>query len=318
MARGQHLAALRAGGRHPAAGVLAAGASVVVWGGTSVLIKQLHGVSGVAISFHRLWIGAVLTSTAFMLSGGRFSRRLLRLALPGGVAFGLDICLFFTAIKETSVANATVIGALQPVLILAIARRLFGERPGLVEAFWACVAIAGAVIVVMGASESGDASRRGDLLAVGALLAWTWYFIASKQARTELTSLEYLAGLSLVAAAAVTPVVLLSGERLAVPRLSGWLTIVLIACVNGALGHFLMNWAHAHVPIVVTSLMTLAIPVFATASAAVFIHEGVSGAQVAGMVVVIVALAIVVARTSRDEPGTDVEAVPVPEPVLDP
>jgi drug/metabolite transporter (DMT)-like permease len=301
---------VRGGGRHPAAGVVAAGASVMVWGASSVLIKQVHGVSGVAISFHRLWIGALLTGTVFLTSGGRFSRRLLRLALPGGIAFGLDICLFFTAVKETSVANATVIGALQPVLILAIAKRLFGETPRLTDAFWAAVAIAGAVIVVTGSTGSGEASRRGDLLAVAALFAWTWYFVASKRARVELSSLEYLAGLSLVATLAVTPVVLLSGERLAVPETSGWVTIVAIAIINGAVGHFLMNWAHAHVPIVVTSLMTLAIPVFATASAAVFIDESVTAAQVAGMVVVIAALSVVVARTSRAAP-----AAPPPEPL---
>jgi drug/metabolite transporter (DMT)-like permease len=299
--------------RRPVAGVVAAGASVVVWGATSVLIKQVHGVSGVAISFHRLWIGALLTGAAFLLTGGRYSWRLLRLALPGGVAFGLDICLFFTAVKETSVANATVIGALQPVLILAIARRLFGERPGLVEAFWACVAIAGAAIVVTGGAADGVASRRGDLLAVAALVAWTWYFVASKRARVELGSFAYLAGLSLVATMAVTPVVLVSGERLAVPRPSGWATIVLIAVINGALGHFLMNWAHGHVPIVATSLMTLAIPVFATASAAAFIDEPVTAWQVLGMVVVIGALAVVVFRTSRDVPAAS-PVDPLPEP----
>jgi drug/metabolite transporter (DMT)-like permease len=285
----------------------------MVWGASSVLIKQVHGVSGVAISFHRLWIGALLTGSAFLLSGGRFSRRLLRLALPGGIAFGLDICLFFTAVRETSVANATVIGALQPVLILAIAKRLFGETPRLTDAFWAAVAIAGAAIVVTGSTSGGDASRRGDLLAVAALFAWTWYFVASKRARVELTSFEYLAGLSLVATMAVTPIVLLSGERLSVPEASGWATIVAIAVINGALGHFLMNWSHAHVPIVVTSLMTLAIPVFAAASAAVFIDESVSAAQVAGMAVVIVALSVVVARTSRGVP--EPTAGPPPEPL---
>jgi drug/metabolite transporter (DMT)-like permease len=289
-------------GAHPVAGVLAAAASVVVWGMSSVLIKQVHGVSGLAISFHRLWIGAALTSIAFLLTGGRFTRRLLRIALPGGLAFGLDIVLFFTAVKQTTVANATIIGALQPVLVLAIARRLFGERPRLSDAFWACVAIAGAVIVVVNAASGGEASRRGDLLAVAALFAWTWYFVASKQARVELGSFEYLAALSLVAAVAVAPVALLSGERLAVPEASGWLTIVAIALINGALGHFLMNWAHGHVPMVVVSLMTLAIPVFAAAAAAVFIDEPLTLAQVGGMVLVIASLSIVVLRTSRAAP----------------
>jgi len=284
--------------------VAAGGASVVVWGASSVLIKEIHGVSGVAISFHRLWMGALMTATVFLLSGGRFSRRLLRLAFPGGIAFALDIMLFFSAVKATSVTNATVIGALQPVLVLAIAHRLFGERPRLADAFWACLAIAGAVVVVAGASAGGHQSRRGDLLAAAALVAWTWYFVASKRARVELTSFEYLAGLSLVAAAVVTPVVFLSGERIAVPETRGWVTIAVIAIVNGAVGHFLMNWAHGHVPIVVLSLMTLAIPVFAAGSAALFISEPVTLAQVTGMAVVIASLAVVVLRTSRQVPET--------------
>jgi drug/metabolite transporter (DMT)-like permease len=282
--------------------VLAATASVVVWGMSSVLIKQVHGVSGLVISFHRLWIGALLTGATFLLTGGRYTRRLLRLALPGGLAFGLDIVLFFSAVQDTTVANATIIGALQPVLVLALASRLFGEKPHLSDAFWACVAIAGAAIVVVNAAEGGDASRRGDLLAVAALFAWTWYFVASKRARAELGSFEYLAALSVVAAVAVAPVAVLSGDRLGVPEASGWITLVAIAVINGALGHFLMNWSHAHVPIVVTSLLTLAIPVFASAAAALFIDEPVTLGQVAGMVLVIASLSIVVLRTSRAVP----------------
>jgi drug/metabolite transporter (DMT)-like permease len=253
-------------------GLIAAGAAVVVWGSSSVLVKNIEGLSGLVIGFHRMWIGAVLTVGAFLASGRRLSWRLLRVSCAGGVAFALDIVLFFSALKETSVANATIIGAMQPVLVLAVASRLFGERPHLRDAFWAAVAVAGAVIVVAGGPASGEASVRGDLLAVAALVAWTWYFIASKRARTQLGSFEYLAGLSIV------------------------------AVVNGALGHFLMNWAHAHVPIVVTSLLTLGIPVFATATAAIFIDEPVTLLQVFGMGVVIGALAVVVLHTSRRVP----------------
>ena len=290
------------GSRDRTLGLLAAASAVIVWGSSSVLVKDIDGVSGLVIGFHRMWIGCVLTSAAFLISGGRFSWRLLRLSLAGGIAFALDIVLFFSALQQTSVANATIIGAMQPVLILAIAGRLFGERPHLRDAFWAAVAIAGAVIVVAGGSAGGGESLRGDLLAVAALVAWTWYFIASKQARVQLGSFEYLTGLSVVAVVVVTPVVLLSGDSIAVPTVTDWVYIVIVAVVNGALGHFLMNWAHAHVPIVVTSLMTLGIPVFATATAAIFIDEPVTLLQVAGMAVVISALAVVVLHTSRTVP----------------
>jgi drug/metabolite transporter (DMT)-like permease len=288
--------------------MVAATVAVVVWGSSIVLVKQVEGVNGLVISFHRLWIGAVLANVAFLASGRRYHWTTVRTALPGGVAFGLDMVLFFSAVQETSIANATVIGALQPVLLLTIAAPLFGERVRMLEVFWGAVAIAGAAVVVFGGATGGPAGRVGDLLAVGALLAWSWYFVASKQARVTLSSFEYLAALSLIAAVVVAPVAFLSGSRLAVPDAMGWVMIVALAVINGALGHFLMNWAHGHVPIVATSLLTLGIPVIGAAVAAAVLDEPLAGAQVAGMAVVVVSLAVVVLRTSRDAPELDAAA----------
>ena len=42
--------------------------------------------------------------------------------------FALSLMTGWTSIRETSVANATIIPALQPVLVLLVASRLFAER----------------------------------------------------------------------------------------------------------------------------------------------------------------------------------------------
>ena len=102
--------------------------------------------------------------------------------------------LFFSAVQETSIANATIIGALQPLLMLAVAGPLFGERPAVDRRAWGLVAVGGAAIVVLGGDGGGANSADGDLLAVGALVAWTAYFVSTKTARTQLTSFEYLTG----------------------------------------------------------------------------------------------------------------------------
>ena len=81
---------------------------------------------------------------------------------------GLDIVLFFSALRETSVANATVIGALQPILLAPIGVRLFGEQLGKRVVVWSVVAVAGTSVVVLGATGVPEWSPRGDLLAVGA------------------------------------------------------------------------------------------------------------------------------------------------------
>jgi drug/metabolite transporter (DMT)-like permease len=301
----------------PALGLASATTAVLVWGASSVLVKEVDA-NGVAVAAHRLWIGAAVTSAVFLVAGGRITRRLLRLSVPGGLFFVADIMLFFSALQATSVANATIIGALQPVLLLAVSVRLFGERAYVSDAVWGLVAMAGAVVVVLGGDGGGARSLWGDLLAVGALLSWSGYFVASKQARTQLTSFEYLTGLTLVAAVAVVPFPFVLGQSLEVGDGRSWALIALIAVVNGALGHFLMNWSHAHVRLVVVSLLTLAIPVVAAGAAALLIDEPLAWVQMAGMAVVIGALAVIVVNGARRRPrqaraeAQAVEELPTP------
>ena len=288
--------------QRPQLGLASAVFAVLVWGTSSVLIKKVEGLEGAAVAMYRLWVGAPLVTAVFLLSGGRLTRRLLRLSFWGGAAFGLDILLFFSALQHTSVANATVIGALQPLLLLLLAGPMFGERPRWIDVVWGVVGVAGAAVVVLGGDGGGAAGGRGNLLAVGALLAWTGYFVASKTARVELSSLEYLTGLSIVAALLVIPAPALLGVSLGSPSVHDWALIVTIAVVNGALGHFLMNWAHAHVKLVVTSLLTLAVPVVATSMAVPVLDETVAGLQVVGMAVVVVALGTVAVAGARYQP----------------
>jgi drug/metabolite transporter (DMT)-like permease len=298
--------------RRPGVGMLAATAAVVVWGATSVLIKQVEGVSGLGVACYRIWLGAVVVAVAFVASGGRITWQLLRTSFLGGIAFTADLVLFFSAVQETSIANATVIGALQPLLVLLVAGRLFGERARFVEIGWGAVALGGTALVVLGGDGGGANSLYGDLLAVGALVSWTAYFIFTKTARLELSAFEYLTGMAIVAAVVVLPLPLLFDGTIASTNTSGWLTIAYIALINGLLGHFLMAFAHGHVTLLTMSLLTLAIPVLSAAAAAIWIDEPLTFVQIGGMAVVLVALAFVSLNTARDQPElieADVDAI---------
>jgi drug/metabolite transporter (DMT)-like permease len=295
--------------RRPVLGAVGVLLAVSVWGGVAVVAKLVDGISGTVLGFHRLWIGTLVTLAVFTARGGRVSRSLLRDCAAGGVAFGLDIVLFFSALKHTTVANATVIGALQPALLLLVVGRLFGERVTVVIVAWTGVAIAGVAVVMYGSAGTPAWSPFGDLLAVGALFAWTGYFVASKQARRRRNALEYLTGLLIVATVVAAPVAIIFGGRFLPPKSTDWGYIAALAVGSGGIGHLLINWAHDHVDLSVMSIMTLAVPVVAVVSAAVFLDEPIVGTQVLGMAVVLLALGMVVVRTSR---------APVPIPDVDP
>lgn len=280
--------------------------AVTVWGLGNVLARFID-LSGPSLAFDRLWFGSFYCVALVYAFRRPFGWEQIRRAAPGGIAFGLNISLFFTAVKLTSVTDATIIAALQPALLLAVVNRLFGERVTWAVVTGTMVAFAGTALVVLGPGAGGKHAVLGDVLAVGALLSWAWYFVASKQARRTMATLEYQAALTIVAALVVTPVALINGSRL-VGEWSTWGWVVLLATVPGG-GHLLMNWAHAHVRLTVTSLLNLATPVVAMGGAALLLDERVGWIQVVGTAIVIGSLAAMIVG-QRPVPPTAGVGVP--------
>ena len=109
------------------------------------------------------------------------------------------------------------------------------------------------------------------------LVTWAGYFAASKRARQTLGTLEYLTALLLIATVAVAPVAILFGGGLGVER-ETWVVIVVLALGSGAVGHFLMNWSHGHIPLHLSSLLTLSLPAVSAVSAAALARRAVGRA----------------------------------------
>jgi drug/metabolite transporter (DMT)-like permease len=283
-------------------GTVATTVAVALWGLSNVLIKHL-AADGLTLALDRLWIGAATYAVVHLFMGGRVTWRTLRLSALGGITFSSNIALFWVALRHTTVADATVIGALQPALVLLVAGPLFEERVNRWEVVFTIVGIGGVATAVMFSAPSSGRTWLGDLLAAGALVAFTAYFVASKRARAELPAMDYQVSLLLVGVVVMTPVVLLSGHG-ALPRHPadlGW--AALIALVPGS-GHLLVNWAHRAVGILVTSMLTLGIPVVSIAGAAALLSEPLRWAQIVGVAITVSAVGLVLVAAPKASSGS--------------
>src|SRR5215207_4719821 len=150
--------------------LLALSVAMVAWGASGVVAKDVD-MEGMALAAYRTSVGAVVLVVALYVTGGRLTWAKVRTATPGGVFLGLDLVLFFSAVKLTTVANATVIGALQPALVILISGPLLHEKVAKGAATWAVVGLGGTLLVIFGAAGLPEWSAGGDLLAVLCLLA---------------------------------------------------------------------------------------------------------------------------------------------------
>ena len=305
------------GGTEPAAstddvgrGLLGALIAVSAWSTGTVLTKGIE-MGGLAIGAYRFGIFAVGIIAWLWWRGTPFSWRILRDCRFGGIALGLDVALFFSAIKLTSVVNATIIGSLQPIVVGVIAARFFGEHIRARDALWSLVALGGVVVVVASAGGDDVTDWRGDLLAVAAMLAWSGYFIASKGSKGRMTSTQFTAGTAVWTAAICAPLGFLFDQDMSLPSAKNFALLLVMAASAGVVGHVLMNWSLVRIPLWVGSTFTLLIPVVSALLAWVFLDEVLSLTQVLAMAAVIGSLATIVRGQSR-HPGASSDPTPVP------
>jgi drug/metabolite transporter (DMT)-like permease len=275
--------------------LLAVALAVFAWGFGPLFVKGIDA-SAPTIVFWRVLIGTSIAVPFAYLMGGRITWRLCVIAFPAGVCFALSFIFGFASFRETSIVNATLIPALQPVLVLLLATRLFGERRAAVELALAAVAFAGVVVVVAGASAGGS-SVEGNIFAVLNLLVFTGYFLLGKRIReTDVHSWSLLAAVFIGACVVVVPWGLVSSHDLGAIHGTDWLLLLGLVLFPGMVGHGLMTWAHHYVDVTVTSMMTLANPVVSIVGAWILYDQDLVPAQMVGGAVVIAALAAILRR----------------------
>ena len=274
-------------------GLLAIAVCVVLWGYSAVAIKVV-AATGLVTAFYRLWLS--IPALWLLLPGTRrpLTTAWLRGSLAGGMLFGLHQIFFFTALHETSVATVALTGALQPALVLLVAPLVFGERARPRAVAWSVVALAGTAVSVVAAAGSPVWSLAGDLLAVANLFAFTGYFLASRWILFRVEPFEYVVGMTTVSGVLVALACVLTGQDLGAPSGVDWLILASLAAGPGTLGHVLMNWAHRFVTAFAISILLLAVPVLAAVGAWLWLGEPLAPLQVAGGVLVLVAIAFIV------------------------
>lgn len=275
------------------AGLAMAVGAAVCWGAGNLMVRQ-PDLPGPQLAFWRVLLGACVYAVALAVTGRRPSWACIRGCGPAGLALAGWIVFFYLALLSTTITNASLIGSLLPVILLGVAVRRFSEPVSLRLVGLVAAALAGTALVLYGSASVPTWSLRGDGMALVSTLLFAAYFAMAKQARQRFTVLEFQTAVYTVAAVALVPVAVIHAGGIGAPTSPGvWGWMAAMVAVPGS-GHLLMNWAHRHVGLSITSTVTLASTPVSAVGAALFLDEPIVAAQVAGAAVTFAALAAVI------------------------
>lgn len=292
--------------------ILVVGALLVA---LSPIFVRLSELGPTATAFHRAFLALpVLFAWTALENGGTYSnesksrqpgRRDVWLLVLAGIFFAGDLVTWHWSVMLTSVANATLFANTAPIFVTIGARVVFGERITPLFLVALLIAFFGTTMVVGSSFGLDRAHILGDGIGVATGMFWAAYQLTVKHLRSRLSAATIMAWSSLVTAAALLPLAVVSGESLMAPSLYGWSILLALAWLSHAGGQGAIAHALAHLPAGFSSLVILLEPPAAAILAWFILDEYLGSLQAAGGAIVLAS--IVIARRATLEPtdGTD-------------
>jgi len=276
--------------------MLAFGACVI---GFSPILVRLTQTGPAAAGVWRLVFALPLLGTMTRRAAGRIARP-SSLALLAGVMFALDLGFWHYGIKYTSVANATVLPNLTPVVVTAFAWVVFKQRPRPLFLLALAVAIAGAMLM---ASQRGGAPGinppLGDALSATTALWYALYMLAVTAARERETASAVMFWSSAAGAPLLLAAALALGETIFPRAAWGWAACVALGVMHVA-GQGSIAWAMGRLPTPTASVVVLVQPVVAAGLGWLLFHEAVGPLQALGATVALGGVVLAQRGSKRD------------------
>ena len=203
------------------------------------------------------------------------------MALAGGMLV-LDLAFWHYSLALTSVANATTLTNLTPVVVTLVGWWLFRERPRALFVVALAAAIAGAVTMSLGAAGGqGTNPPLGDAFAAITALWYAGYFIAVKAARGRYSAGRVMLWSTAIAAPGLLLAALLLGEQILPGSWGGW-----AACAGLGLMHVVgqggVAWSLGRLPAALTAVTVLIQPVVAAGLGWLIFAETLTPVQAVG------------------------------------
>ena len=301
-------------------GLLAVMAAILAFSISSSIVKW-SGTSGSVVAFWRMW-GAIVAWWIIVVTQHRRTGQPLPgrdtwvRALPCGLLFGANLAIFFTAVTRTSIAHAEFIGSLTPLVLLPAGAVLFHEHPNWRALSFGSLSIVGVFIVLAFGPPGGTATVGGDLLVVLAVASWAGYLLLTKRAARGVSVVDFLACVMPIGLLTCAPIaVSLAGDELWPVSGKGWVAVASLTLLTGLAAHGFLIFAQHRIPIATIGIMQSGQPALAVFWAWLILGESIRPAQVPGMALVIVGLALFTVASQRRPPlMSEASAPPLEEP----
>jgi len=238
--------------------------------GTAAVFIRLTDVNVFSIALWRLIIAsAILATIIFLLKRNLYvnlQKSSFRHFLVLGILLGAHFILFASAVKDTTILNATVLVNTTPIFSMIISTFLYRAKPSKLAVCGIAVSFLGAGLIAYGDTGEGKTTNLiGDLEATFAAVAEGFYLNYGRKRRSQLSPLPTMLLTYLAAALTVGSTAVFAGATFeAAGSLETLLPLIGLGVLPTAAAHTLYFSSLSNLKSFETATMALLEPIGAT------------------------------------------------------
>ncbi len=248
-----------------------------LFGTASILIRFLPRLDALSLGFYRLVIAASLMLLLNILLFRRLwiseyrghGRRIIVL----GFLIGLHFIFFISAVKNTTILNATVLTNTTPAMALLLSWIIWRSAPKPLALLGLILTFLGVLTISIAETSISPGNLLGDLEALMAAFFWALYLIVGKPVRAAGNVLLLMTPIYIIAGIIMGGAGLVVFRQIAIPLPAEVLPLLAVAFFPTVLGHTLHFSSLKHLTPFQASTLSLLEPVVASILAALIFLE---------------------------------------------
>lgn len=258
---------------------------------SSAILAKLTDAPPVIIAFYRM-LFTLFMLLPFVLKKSRadfrhFNKSHYILAFISGLFLSLHFLSWFTALKYTSVASATVLVDTHPIFVLLFSYILWREVFPMKAYLGVLLALTGTLILSWGDFALGVDNLKGDLLAIMGAFTVAGYYLCGRFLRKTMGILPYTSLVYGFSVIILFSTVIFTEIPLRGYSLKDYLVFLSLAFFCTIMGHTMLNWTLKFLPTASVSVSVLGEPVIASTMAFFIFGESLSLSQLMGCIIIL-------------------------------
>lgn len=213
----------------------------------------------------------------------------LKVLIPVGAVMGFNWMLLFEAYRYTTVAVATVLYYLAPVVVVLVSPVILKEKLTLRRSIFVLIALVGMVFTsgIIQSGSGGSWNARGVMLALGAAMMYACIVLLTKFTR-DIRSYDITIVELAISAVVLLPYNLLTVDFSAISiDGTGILMLAILCIVHTGIAYWLYFGSLPHLPAQTSALLSYIDPVVAILLSALLLHEPMDALCAIGAVLVL-------------------------------